>query len=367
MFAVPPLTIPPTREAVSAEWLTHTLGLHYPGVEVTAARVDEFMGHKPNKARVHLHYNQAGQAAGLPATMIVKGSFPGYASKGAIVDFSNVAEVVSYRDALLELDVNCPHAYVAALEPEHGASGILLLEDLAPKQPVYFSAADTLRYQQAHAFVGLMASLHAQTWDSDKFRPGGRWGPDSPLGQNGALLYQNYFAKLLQLPDWDAIRRQPRGAALPRSITDQARLARAWPRLLDVCAACPRVLVHGDEHLGNLYLEGDGTPGCFDPFARPDSWVVGYTYFAVVTLDSVDRRQWERPLLQHYLQCLTRRGIAAPGFDEAWYAYRCASLLPLMVWIHNSSQWQPEWANTSNAMRAGLAVLDHDAFGLLGL
>jgi hypothetical protein len=141
MASVHSLTIPPTREAVTAEWLTHTLGLHYPGVEVTAARVDEFMGHKPNKARVHLHYNQAGKAAGLPATMIVKGSFPGYASKGAIVDFSNVAEVVSYRDALLELDVNCPHAYVAALEPEHGASGIMLLEDLAPKQPVYFSAA----------------------------------------------------------------------------------------------------------------------------------------------------------------------------------------------------------------------------------
>jgi len=127
------------------------------------------------------------------------------------------------------------------------------------------------------------------------------------------------------------------------------------------------VVVHGDEHLGNLFVEPDGRPGFYDLLARGEAWPLGIARFLVPTLDVLDRRAWERSLLAGYLRDLERFGAPVPAFEEAWLAYRCATICPLMVWLNNSSAWQPEATNTANAARASAAVLDHDAFALLGL
>ncbi|MDT4861413.1 hypothetical protein FQZ97_960190 [compost metagenome] len=95
--------------------------------------------------------------------------------------------------------------------------------------------------------------------------------------------------------------------------------------------------------------------------------MIGFTYFLLSTLDVLDRRAWELPLLQRYLARLTECGAQAPSFDDAWHQYRCTSLFPLLTWVNNSAKWQPEAVNTRNAMRAAWAVVDHDALNLLGV
>ena len=64
---------------------------------------------------------------------------------------------------------------------------------------------------------------------------------------------------------------------------------------------------------------------------------------------------------------LARYGGGAPSFDEAWYLYRCTAVFPFLTWFNNSAKWQPESVNTRNTMRAALAMIDHDTFGLLGV
>ena len=79
-------------------------------------------------------------------------------------------------------------------------------------------------------------------------------------------------------------------------------------RLLEQSAT---VVIHGDEHLGNLYVTADGTPGVIDWFARPDHWPVGIAYFMVCALDVIDRRNWERPVvvaLRHSARSPWREG-----------------------------------------------------------
>jgi len=115
------------------------------------------------------------------------------------------------------------------------------------------------------------------------------------------------------------------------------------------------------------FVEPDGRPGFYDLLARGEAWPLGIARFLVPTLDVLDRRAWERSLLAGYLRDLERFGAPVPAFEEAWLAYRCATICPLMVWLNNSSAWQPEATNTANAARASAAVLDHDAFALLGL
>jgi hypothetical protein len=128
------------------------------------------------------------------------------------------------------------------------------------------------------------------------------------------------------------------------------------------------VVIHGDEHLGNLYIAADGTPGVIDWVARPEHWPIGICYFMLCALDVVDRRNWERALLSHYVTRLAAYGAKdIPSLEDAWFLYRCASFYPVVTWLNNSAVWQPEAINTANVVRAATAAIDHDAFRLLGV
>ncbi len=360
--------VPRAFDQVTPEWLTAVLSRDHPGVTVTSAKVDPTMGHKPNKARVHLTYDEAGQKADLPATFVVKGTFNGTVSRGAIIDFSNMAELVSYRDILPKLTVNVPKLIYQHWEAEPSESVVLLFEDMAHRQPTYFpNGFATLSYGQAARFLTAMARFHAETWNSPEFAVGGSWGPGTPAGENARRIRSDYFDILPRSEHWPMSVVSPRGAALPRRLRDPELMERGWQRLVAMLESHGKVIVHGDEHLGNLFVEPDGTPGLYDFLARGEAWPLSLARFLIPSLDMLDRRAWEEALLTGYLRDLARFGVEAPSFAEAWLAYRASAICTLMIWLNNSSTWQPEATNTANAARAAVAVLDHDSFGLLGL
>lgn len=363
------IPVPRAFEEVTAEWLTRVLALSHPGVEVTSAKVDPHMGHKPNKARVHVTYNQAGQDAGLPPTYVVKGTLNGRTSRGRIIDFSNMAELVSYRDILPRLDVTVPTLIYQEWEAEPSESVIMLFEDLAPRDPIYFPGGlTTLSYGQAASLLTAMARFQAQTWNSKEFEEGGDWGPGTPAGENAKLIRELYFDILPRSEHWEQSVISPRGAAMPRLLRDADRMEEGWKRLCAMLERHAKVIVHGDEHLGNVGFFPDGSPLLYDFLARGEPWPLGLVRFLIPCLDIIDRRNWEKALLAGYLADLARFGAPdVPSFEEAWLAYRASAICTLMIWLNNSSTWQPEACNTANAARAAAAVLDHDSFGLLGL
>lgn len=362
------IPVPRSFNQVTPEWLTRVLSISTPGVEVLTATVDPTMGHKPNKARVHLTYNEAGQKAGLTPTLVVKGTFNGTTSRGRIIDFSNMAELVSYRDIVPKIDINAPRLIYQNWEAEPSESVVLLFEDMAYRNPTYFpDGFATLSYGQAARFLQAMAKFQAQTWNSPAFEEGGEWRPGTPVGDNAARIHSDYFDILPRSEHWATSVISPRGAAMPRLLRDPDRMEAGWKRLVDVLDRHAKVIVHGDEHLGNLGMEPDGTPIFYDMLARGEAWPLGLARFLVATLDILDRRAWEKPLLAGYLADLQRFGAPVPTFEEAWHAYRASTIGVLMIWLNNSSTWQPEATNTANAARAAAAVLDYDAFGLLGL
>jgi len=362
------LPVPRAFCEVTAPWLTAVMSADNPGIEVTSATVDPHMGHKPNKARVHLEYNEAGRKAGLPATLVVKGTFNGTTSRGAIIDFSNMAELVSYRDIVPHLDINAPRLMYQDWEADPSESVVLVFEDMAARGLTYFpNGFATLEYGQAARILRAMARFQAQTWNSDNFANGGIWGPGTGAGENARLIRELYFDILPRSEHWTSSIVSPRGAAMPRLLRDADRMERAWIRLVDLLDGHGRVIVHGDEHLGNLAMQPDGMPVFYDFLARGEPWPLGMVRFLIPTLDTLDRRAWEKSLLAGYLADLASYGAPAPTFEEAWLAYRAAAICPLMIWLNNSSTWQPEATNTANAARAAAAVLDHDSFGLLGL
>lgn len=362
------LAIPLTLDEVTPEWLSQAFSLRYPGVSVVSAKVSSFFGYKPNKAKVQVEYDEAGKQAGLPEHLVVKGGFQRLDESGEVtgLDIGLELELMAYIDLTEKLDARTPRCFHVEFDPV-SYSGIMLIEDLTPSGAKFLKEAPSLSYAQAAAFVDAMAKFHAQWFDGSQFAAGGIFGPDSSLSERTQRLHTLYLARLVHPEAWSFYLTQPRGAALPRQLQDAGRVAAAQEKLNELLRACRQTIIHGDEHLGNLYLDAEGKPGFIDWCSRREPWVIGFTYFLISTLDPLDRRQWERPLLQQYLNCLNNYGAQAPCFEEAWYFHRCTTLFPFLTWFNNSAKWQPEALNTRNCMRAALAVLDHDVFTLLGV
>jgi aminoglycoside phosphotransferase (APT) family kinase protein len=158
----------------------------------------------------------------------------------------------------------------------------------------------------------------------------------------------------------------PRGVAVSRYFHDRDRMERAMERLRVIDRQGVPCLLHGDPHLGNLYFDADGTAGMLDwQTAYKGPWAHDVAYFIASALDVLDRRDWERPLLRHYLDQLRTRGVAPPSFDEAWDGYCCQMVYGLYYWLVNPVEFQAELNNCAVAPRFALAAIDHGTFDRL--
>lgn len=366
--------IPISLEEITAEWLTEVLASKYPGVVVTAAEVSDFVGHKRNKARVAVRYNAAGKEAGLPDSLFFKGSLKAFneASTTGLdggLDIANEIEVMSYIELLPVLDVNAPKVY-AALFDATSYSGIVVMEDLALSGATFMKqspSARSLTYAQAVTFIDALARMHAPWFHNRALEAGGIFGPDSGLAKRTRLLHKGFFDHMANTPLWHTFVAAPRGEAVPGILLDEKRCATAQRKMHEIHQTCPRIIIHGDEHIGNLYVDVQGQPGFVDWTSRIEPWPISVSYFLAINLDTLDRSKWERALLSLYLDRLTHYGAKAPSFEEAWFQYRCTMLYIFLVWFINSTKWQPEAINTRNTVRGAHAMIDHDVFGLLGV
>jgi Phosphotransferase enzyme family len=362
--SAPAQQLPLVVEDVTASWLTSALAQRYPGVEVTSARHETILHGTATKIRIRARYNSLGREAGLPETFIVKGGFSAHREMMAYI---YELEMRFYRDVASRLTVRLPKCLYAGGSTAAGQA-IVILEDLDVRGASFCRVERPLSYEQALLHLNAQAELHARWWNSDEFSTGGSldWvEPLDPLPEGEAGTYQrgqlkpDVYAKFMSLP---------RGVAVARMFHDRDRMERAMERLRQIDAAGPNCLLHGDFHLGNLYFDADGAAGVLDwQSTRRGPWAHDFTYFMVSALDMAERREWEKPLLRHYLEQLTRHGAPAPRFDDAWDAYITQIAYGLYYWLVNPVEFQTEANNCAVAPRFALAALDHDTFGRLGV
>jgi hypothetical protein len=287
--------------------------------------------------------------------------------KGGFADHSHMflgmhlTEMRYYRDIAGEAAFDTPACYFAGEDPADGRS-IVVLEDLAERSVRWLSALEPLDWRDEVAFLDRLAAFAAQHWQSNELQPGGRleWVIDSYSGE--AATYIDHYLE----PDrWAGFMRLPRCACLPRSLHDRDRMRAKLDQLAKRLDTQTMTLSHGDTHLGNLYMNPDGTPGFLDAQPRRAPFIKDFAYHMVAALDVDDRRNWERPLLARYLRVLAEHGVdAVPTFEEAWYDYRNEIAYGLFIFMINESHFQKEEINTACTARFGAAVLDHGTFSL---
>jgi len=357
------IALPLAIEEVTAEWLTQALRRRYPNVTVRALVAGDVMHGTASKFRVHLSYDTAGLEAGLPPTLIVKG---GFSAHRELMYREYMLEARFYAELAPRLPaVRVPRSFFAAWDAAR-RQAIVVLEDLDARGARFCRVETPLSRAQAAAQLEALASCHARWWSSPEFDAGGElaWVEHlDPLPEGEAGAYQRgqlrpeVYAHYMNLP---------RGRAVSRLFHDRDRMEQAMERLRTVDRQGAYCLLHTDPHLGNLYIDADGAAGLLDWQAvRRGPWSHDFAYLLISSLDMLDRRAWERELLQHYLDALRSLGVPAPDFDAAWQAYRLQAVYGLYYWLVNPVAFQVEENNCAIAPRFALAAIDHGTLDLL--
>lgn len=351
------LPLPLTVEAIDADWLTRALRQRMPAITVTRADVEDVMLGTSTKIRVRVEASGEG-ADRLDATLIVKGGFEEHSPKMAAM-YANEARF--YADIQPLVPMPSPRCFFAGSDPASHQS-IVIMEDLRRPGVTFCDALRPQTYDQIARRLDTMAAYHAATWESPHFEPGGRWADIHNRFETWGLDYMRRYL----VPDvWAHYMASPRGAAVSTRLHDRAWMERALAHIGEVQHKQPQCLIHGDTHLGNLYMLEDGTPGYFDAQVARTAWHHEVSYHIVCAADLADRADWERPLLDHYLAALERAGGPSLDRDRAWLDYRCSIVWGLFIFLTNEVRFQTEAVNTAYAARFGQAALDHDLRGLI--
>lgn len=347
------MLVPEQLDGITADWMTAALAPNYPGISVDSVRTIDVIKGACTKVRLALTTNQAD----FPPTVLMKAGFEPHSPQ---MRGMHVNEYHAYHDLLPTVGINAPLCH-AAIKDDAGRA-LVILEDLCLRGVRFLSLQQPIGFDLAKGFLAGLAKLHARWWDAPELDTRFAWVPDTTEEKMA-----HYFGLLLTPDRFEGFATSPRGAAMPRVLLDPPRIRAAHAAMREAHKGQARVVNHGDMHLGNLYVDADGTPGFLDSQPRLGAWSIDVSYFLIAGLDLVDRRHWEGALLQHYLSCLSAEGINPPGFDAAWAAYRRDVVWGLLIWLLNGSHFQTEANNTAAAARFAMAMIDHDTFGALGV
>jgi hypothetical protein len=254
-----------------------------------------------------------------------------------------------------DIGITTPKCYFAG---KQARNPLLILEDLTGPNTTFGAAQEPLSFARAASILESLAILHARYWEHPDLADDGAFGW---VLRSVTGWHLDYMKTMLRQNNWDFYRALPRGAALPVGMSaDRVRVEAALYEQFAHHADSPLTLGHGDAHIANMDFFGDHG-GLLDWEMRRCPWYHDVTYCLVSSLDVVDRRRWERALLQHYLDKLVSLGIAVPTQDEAFEEYRREIIDGYVLFIINGdgTQYWTEAANCAVTVRFAMAAEDH--------
>jgi aminoglycoside phosphotransferase (APT) family kinase protein len=360
----PPLAIaygdiPVSYGAITADWLTLTLGRAHPEAAVAGFRLDVPDQGTSNRRRIFIEWNAAGRAAGLPASVFCKASHD-LVNRIILSAAGAHSEVTFYNEIRPLIDIEAPRAFFAAYDPVSYAS-IVVLEDMAG-EVTYCSSRTRVTRPMVEDQLDLLATLHGRFYDAK----------DAVLGR--LYTFPGRFTNLIRNYGLQQVCENGFAAAepvIPARLF--ARAAEIWPatlRSVERNAALPPTVAHGDVHLGNWYRTHDGRMGLGDwqAVAR-GHWSRDLAYVLATALAIEDRRAWERDLVERYLDALSRAGGPVVGVEDAWIELRRQSFTALAYWTMTltPSGDMPDMQTAATTLefigRLATMMDDHDALG----
>ena len=368
--------VPSGAAELTPAYLNRVLGGRDSGRRAQVSSVDHLGGHSGTtlRDRIEVHYHDA-----LPSTQrSAQGQLPSgdvradrFFAKLAPRDFSTALfvhlmglganEVRFYRDLARDVPVSTPLAHSAEMSAD-AVRFCILFEDLEQRGCEFRRIGDDIEAEFAQAVVIALARIHARYWQSPRFDDDLEWLP-----RRSADPHYPVARLLCRLAHKPAVRRLR--DQMPRDFADRIRMIFDRREALeDAWAEPPVTLIHGDPHLGNLYLEPDGAPGFLDwQLVRVGQGIRDVAHFLITSLSPSLRREIEEPLLERYVETLEGQGVAGFGLERARAQYR---LHTLYEWFAISvtaaaATLQPMEVVSAGLERAIAAIEDWNALDAL--
>jgi Phosphotransferase enzyme family len=343
---MPDLQVPETLELMlSPEWLSEALAPRFPGVVVTAVTPGPVISRVSTNARFHIEC-AGGVPEGLSPDLCGKGYFT---EVGRAFRHVGEPEAMFYREAAAATGMRTLRSVYADVDPET-RHGVVITEDVVARGATFLDALSDYTVDQAADSLSELAKLHATTWEAPAFA--------------AAPWLASRLESYLQLRGVEDVRGNfdgPIGARVPEPVRDAQRLVDALHALAPIVAdSSPWSVIHGDAHVGNVYLDAAGQPSFVDwQMVQRGPWYLDVGYHLASALTVEDRRRAEDDLVRHYLDRLAAAGVDAPSWDDAWAGVRRGMVYGFFLW---GITLKVDTAITSTLLeRLGTATADHAA------
>lgn len=316
--------LPLAYEDITPEWLTAVLAAKAPGAQATALSLGPEDNGSASRRKIAVTWNQAGMDAGLPDRLFCKSTFelPNRIVLG--VSGGAFGETVFLRDIRPHYDIEAPVCHFAGYNPAT-INSIIIMKDISNDVLSFCDHNTPMPRARAESQVRLLARLHGQGYGNSKIREAMQPLPTWPQffknteGFGSETIAKNGFLAAEEV--------------IPARLF--ARFEEYWPLALKSVALhddLPQTVAHGDVHLKNWYIAGNGEMGLSDwQCVSRGHWSRDVCYAIGSALSTEDRRAWEKDLLALYLEEMARAGGPLVSFDEAWTHYR-QQLVTALVW-----------------------------------
>ncbi|MGE3977868.1 MAG: phosphotransferase [Nitrospira sp.] len=323
------LSIPPTPDAISPDWLTRAL--RHAGVlnraEVVAVDVTPIAagsGFVGQAARLQVSYNEWESHA--PSAVFAKlfSANPAVRQQLRRVGIYET-EVGFYRDMALRpaFPVRVPRPYLSQYD-ESASASILLMEDLSTAE--FGDNLTGCSVTDAQIVIRQLGRLHAHFWN-DGLLAKLSWLRS--LTDEGTVKVELYRA---MLPKFE----QRWAHSLTPSLSQSARkFAEVLPEYFERNSRRPQTLTHGDFRADNLAFtatsEGRDVVVFDWQVARRASGPRDLAYFLSGSLTVEQRRATEESLLKLYRETLVAYGIDGYSSEELRRDFQAGLGAPLMT------------------------------------
>ena len=343
------LPVPDTLEEVlDPAWLTEALGQKFPGVTVASVHPGPVISRVSTNARFCVEW-QGDVPQGLPSELCVKGYFSDCSKTAAVSRTAGVPEVLFYRHLSASSGVRTLDCFYADVDPvtQHG---VVITGDVAAQGATFLDALSPYAADQVAESLEQFAVLHGRTWAGAEL--------DQPWLVPRLAMTMQARGHAEISGNFDG----PIGSRVPVEVRDADRLLDAVRQLASLLDdAEPRCLLHGDAHIGNLYVNAAGHPCLVDwQLVQGGPWYVDVGYHIGCTLDPQERRRTESDLLAHYLERLRAQGVDAPSWDVARRDMARGLVYGFFLWAITLKVAPP--ITTVMLERLGTAVADHQAY-----
>lgn len=351
---------------VTSNWLTQVLhddGALSQDINVESIRLEAMgagAGMMSSMARIEIQYDIDDATA--PTSLVIKLPAENETNRAVAVQYSLYLKEVRYYKELAPLtNASSPRIYASYLDDNQDF--LLLMEDASDYR--MGNQVEGATFEECEICISELVKLHASFWEK---LDAVDWLPHIANSDNAKNMAKGAEIGWIQLMEYF-------GDQVPSSINQKKEIYLASiDRLQRGLDQSPITLVHGDFRMDNM-LFGQNTaqsPLIIVDFQGPlkGKGIQDFAYFLCHSSQIEVRRQYERELVQRYVDGLKQAGVSAYEYPEAWEDYRLAVLYCWTVAVVIAGTMDPDndrgytWMSKM-VERNGVAIEDLDCLELL--